>query len=74
LLFLKSSPIPKQIDMTEKKVQPPLAESEGIKSITPFNTTIAKREEKGLQKATKESKPSLQTYIYRSYGGGYQGL
>lgn len=27
-----------------------------------------------MQDTAKESKPAYQTYIYRSYGGGYQGL
>ena len=26
------------------------------------------------QIGAKEAKPAYQTYIYRSYGGGYQGL
>ena len=27
-----------------------------------------------VQNVAKEVKPAYQTYIYRSYGGGYQGL
>lgn len=59
--------------MTENKKQHHAAEREGVKATQPFQHTGVKKEQKELA-SVKEPKPAFQTYIYRSYGGGYQGL
>lgn len=60
--------------MTENKIQTKTAENESQQPTSPFHANAVKTEDKELQKTAKETKPAFQTYIYRSYGGGYQGL
>lgn len=60
--------------MTENKKQATSAENESQQANRPFQNSAVKKEEKDLSITAKETKPAFQTYIYRSYGGGYQGL
>lgn len=71
---MKKPSKPLQI-MKENQMQQKTANNERQPAVPTFvNTTIVTKEAKGQQAGAKENKPVYQTYIYRSHGGGYQGL